>query len=190
MIVRAISKWDQKCIAHLNSTYWEAGFLHNDITVSLQVSWDLRWGKKGKKSQRERVGEAAYLLSHPGQSALASGSQAASLGGHSHSSWLRPDGRRHRTRPGSALRLYRSLTAPLKHTLDSESAFRIKHNGHSVFILSSVLTDELHVHYQCCYKLVILGATSPTQKHVATTKVEALSYTNQPDGRQPVVDRQ
>ena len=76
--------------------------------------WEIRGG-----SSRESV----YLLSHPGQSALASGSRAASQGGHSHSSWPRPGGRQRKTHPGSALRLYRSLTAPFRHTSHiSESA--------------------------------------------------------------------
>lgn len=66
--------------------------------------------------------EATHLLSHPGQSALASGFQAASRGGHSRSSWLRPGGRPHRTRPGSMRRLYQSLTAPWEQTLDDEAA--------------------------------------------------------------------
>lgn len=100
--------------------------------LRLRVLWGLRSANQGKEHQRERKreGETAYLLSHPGQSALASGSQAASRGGRSHSSWPRPGGRRHRTRPGSALRLYRSLTAPFKQTADiSESAVLTKHRA-------------------------------------------------------------
>lgn len=63
--------------------------------------------------------ESRYLLSHPGQSALASGSQAAFQGGRSRSSWPQPDGRQHRTHPKSVLHLYQSLIAPLKHKLDT-----------------------------------------------------------------------
>ncbi len=101
--------------------------------VTLQV---LGWEMNGRSNrewerERERKREAAYLLSHPGQSALASGSQAASQGGRSRSSWPQPGGRQRRTRPGSALRLCRSLTAPFKHTLDSGDSFF--QNGSAAF---------------------------------------------------------
>lgn len=55
-----------------------------------------------------------HLLSHPGQSALASNSRAAFLGGRSHSSWLPPGERRRRTRPGSKHRLYQNPKVPFK----------------------------------------------------------------------------
>ncbi len=89
------------------------------------------WKEQQREREREREREAAYLLSHPGQSALASGSQAASQGGRSRSSWPQPGGRQRRTRPGSALRLCRSLTAPFKHTLDSGDSFF--QNGSAAF---------------------------------------------------------
>lgn len=56
-----------------------------------------------------------HLLSHPGRSTLASGSQAASQEGRSRSFWPPPGGRRRRTRPGSARRPCQSPTAPFKH---------------------------------------------------------------------------
>lgn len=74
-------------------------------------SWSQEIRRKGTKNRQR---EAAYLLSHPGQSALASGSLAASQGGRSRSFWPRPGERRHKTHPESEPRLYRSLTAPFK----------------------------------------------------------------------------
>lgn len=80
----------------------------------------------GEIKESYRVSEAAHLLSHPGQSALASNSRAASQADRSHSSWLQPGGRLRRIHPGSALRLYRSLKAPLRQTFESESAVPTK----------------------------------------------------------------
>lgn len=73
------------------------------------------------QQREEERGKPEHLLSHRGQSALASGFQEASRGGRSHSSWPQLSERQRRIHPGSALHLYQSLTAPFKHTLDSKN---------------------------------------------------------------------
>lgn len=89
--------------------------MQNDNTQSKTKDVVLNSTTGFLRPERERERASVHLLNHPGQSALALGSQAASRGGRSRSSWPQPDGRQHRTHPGSALRLYQSLTAPFKH---------------------------------------------------------------------------
>lgn len=124
-------------------------------------------------TERKRVREAAYLLSHPGQSALASGSRAASQGGRSHSSWPRPGERQRRTHPGSALRLYQSLTAPFKHTLDiGESAALIK-KCHSDNCICSreLLQNGSHFNFPTSFKKFSLLAPSHVASHAHSIRM-------------------